>query len=163
MHATQSGRTIGPLGGVELVQDATQLILPSSIDLLDDGAPPRRRFQGDDAAIESIRASPEVPGSEQTIREAGDRRRGHTQRSRRLTRTHCALLAQHHQQPQLRQRDLDVASLDAAQRHTHEISGGDLECSQILGTRAHRLVATVAFAHSSSIAKAKPCTMQEVA
>lgn len=161
MYATQGGRTIGPLGGVELVEDATQLVLPSSIHLLDDGAPPRRRIQGDDAAIRSIRASSEVPGGEETIREAGDRRCGNTQCSRRLTGTHCALLAEHHQQPQLRQRDVDVAALDAAQRHTHEISGRDFECSQILGTRAHRLVVTAVFVYSSSIAEAKPCMMQE--
>lgn len=38
MYATQDGRRIGPLGGVELVEDAT-LVLPSSIHPLDDGAP----------------------------------------------------------------------------------------------------------------------------
>ena len=38
-----------------MVEDATQLVLPSSIHLLDDGAPARRRFQGDDAVTNSAR------------------------------------------------------------------------------------------------------------
>lgn len=39
VDATQDCRTVGPLGGTELIEDAKQLVLPSSVDLLPTACP----------------------------------------------------------------------------------------------------------------------------